>query len=335
MSILIKGYVVDYTITESPLTRTPAESYSAWATDLGVSSTASLYALDGDDTAIPIDFAAPPVAGGITRGFLSTEGGLGWYLSGVPGSPVSALPEGVTRFFQLTPLPDWLLVFHPDVDCKSAAIKLQKSGATTIITGEIRSLSGSSQITEFSARFDGASGWQLDIRVVAGTLPLAFFTEQSQWLNRPASGKVRFSLSTMTIGQSRTFTGAASPGSQIMTMAPNVLVGVALPLVSQPLPTTGLKLPSLPLSLHSIWHSGTGRISGTVKEAGTPDHAVKRRVRLHRKIDGMMLFETWSKPDGTYLFENLMIQPYYVVAFDHTGNYNGVIKDSIIPELMP
>lgn len=113
------------------------------------------------------------------------------------------------------------------------------------------------------------------------------------------------------------------------------LVGRAMPLVKVEI--TALSYAALPpaTKLFDAGYGGKGRIAGTVKEAGTPDHAVTRRVRLHRKIDGMMLFETWSKPDGTYLFENIMIQPYYVVSFDHTGNYNGVIKDSIIPEPMP
>ncbi len=84
-------------------------------------------------------------------------------------------------------------------------------------------------------------------------------------------------------------------------------------------------------------HGGTGRIIGTVKEAGSPfDVAVQRRVRLHRKVDGMMIRETWSAADGTYAFNNIVrTQQYYVLSFDHTGDYNGVIKDSITPEAMP
>lgn len=85
-----------------------------------------------------------------------------------------------------------------------------------------------------------------------------------------------------------------------------------------------------------VW-GGKGRIAGSVKEAGTPvDKPVVRRVRLHRKLDGTMLREQWSKPNGTYSFDFLdMAQTYYVVSFDHTGNYNGVIRDTITPELMP
>ncbi len=84
------------------------------------------------------------------------------------------------------------------------------------------------------------------------------------------------------------------------------------------------------------YHGGDGRIAGTVKEAGSPfDLAVRRRVRLYRKVDGLMIREQWSATDGAYSFDNIFrAQQYYVLSFDHTGNYNGVIKDSITPELM-
>lgn len=82
-------------------------------------------------------------------------------------------------------------------------------------------------------------------------------------------------------------------------------------------------------------NGGNGRIAGTVKEVGTPDAPVIRRVRLYRKLDGMMLRETWSHADGAYSFTGIAIQLCYVTAFDHTGNYNAVIKDSIMPEVTP
>lgn len=87
--------------------------------------------------------------------------------------------------------------------------------------------------------------------------------------------------------------------------------------------------------LLDAYHSGNGKILGTVKESGTPDLAVKRRVRLHRKTDGMLIREVWSADDGTYAFLNVAIQAYYVTSHDHTGNYNAVIKDSITPVVMP
>lgn len=77
---------------------------------------------------------------------------------------------------------------------------------------------------------------------------------------------------------------------------------------------------------------GPGKIVGTVKEAHLPsDLPLSRRVRLHRKADGQLIDETWSNAAGNYAFTNIAIQKYYVVAFDHTDNYNAVIKDSITP----
>lgn len=84
----------------------------------------------------------------------------------------------------------------------------------------------------------------------------------------------------------------------------------------------------------NTYYSGPGTIVGTVKEAGSPDAPVIRKVRLHLKSNGALIQETWSDAVGNYTFANLMVQPYYVTSFDHTGNYNAVIKDSIVPEVL-
>lgn len=88
-----------------------------------------------------------------------------------------------------------------------------------------------------------------------------------------------------------------------------------------------------PMMLRDVNHGGRGIVSGTVKDKGSPDTPVARRVRLHRKIDGMLVREMWSAADGSYAFMGLAIQLYYVVSHDHTGNFNAVIKDSIMPEV--
>ena len=46
----------------------PGAAYAAWAAELGVSATESLYVLDGDDNVRAIDFAVPPLPGGIVGG---------------------------------------------------------------------------------------------------------------------------------------------------------------------------------------------------------------------------------------------------------------------------
>ena len=64
---------------------------------------------------------------------------------------------------------------------------------------------------------------------------------------------------------------------------------------------------------------GQARIYGTVARKGAPANVpLRRRVRLHRSVDGYLARETWSKADGTYEFRE--INPRYeydVIAWDH------------------
>jgi hypothetical protein len=79
-------------------------------------------------------------------------------------------------------------------------------------------------------------------------------------------------------------------------------------------------------------NGGKGRIAGKVTQYGSPDTPFAARVRLHRKKDGVLARETWSADDGSYSFDYINENvAYYVVSFDHTGNFNGVIKDNITP----
>lgn len=83
---------------------------------------------------------------------------------------------------------------------------------------------------------------------------------------------------------------------------------------------------------------GTYRITGTVKELSAPDNLpLARKVVLHRTLDGKRIAETWSNAaDGAYAFNYLSgLYTYYVIAFDHEGNYRGVIADNLTPEAMP
>lgn len=102
--------------------------------------------------------------------------------------------------------------------------------------------------------------------------------------------------------------------------------------VGLPMQSLSFKSVIVQPSLKDFVHGGAGSISGTVKDPGSPsDIPEHRRVRLHRKIDGMLIRETWSAADGTYSFPHIAVQSYYVTSFDHTGDYNAVIKDSIVP----
>ena len=82
---------------------------------------------------------------------------------------------------------------------------------------------------------------------------------------------------------------------------------------------------------------GSGRIAGTVKEDGTPDVPVKRRVRLHREQDGLLVREVWSHPTtGAYSFDYIdTTKRYTVITYDYEHDYRAVIADNITPEAMP
>lgn len=74
---------------------------------------------------------------------------------------------------------------------------------------------------------------------------------------------------------------------------------------------------------------GKGHIAGTVKEKGTPDQPLQRRVQLYDECSKIMTREVWSDPvTGAYLFEN--IDPnltYSIISYDYTGMYRAVIAN--------
>jgi hypothetical protein len=81
---------------------------------------------------------------------------------------------------------------------------------------------------------------------------------------------------------------------------------------------------------------GNYMIYGTVKNTGLPDFPVYRRLRLHLSQSGAVIDDVFSDPiTGDYQFRYLKYGSYYVVSFDHTGQYNGVIATDIYPIPMP
>lgn len=83
------------------------------------------------------------------------------------------------------------------------------------------------------------------------------------------------------------------------------------------------------LALRDCQFGGKGRIAGTVKEKGTPDMPLKRKVQLFDEISKLLVAELWSDPvTGAYLFEN--IDPnltYSIISYDYTGMYRAVIAN--------
>lgn len=83
---------------------------------------------------------------------------------------------------------------------------------------------------------------------------------------------------------------------------------------------------------------GRGRIYGTVESKGaTSNQPLHRRVRLVHQRSGRFVRETWSAATtGAFSFDEIkMGEIYYAIAFDHDGNFRGVVADSLLPEAMP
>ena len=116
----------------------------------------------------------------------------------------------------------------------------------------------------------------------------------------------------------------------VIGSAHQVVAGLVPPRVSPPR-TDGSA--HLTLSVHD---GGALRITGTTRNTGTPTAPVARRVRLHDQLTGRVITDTWSNPTtGAYAFNNIRTGIFYVTAFDHTGQFGGVIETDITPEPMP
>ena len=119
--------------------------------------------------------------------------------------------------------------------------------------------------------------------------------------------------------------------------APIVLLALQVaPSAGAAAPYSGPKLQELQKSGDYI-HGGKGLITGTVEEKATPNIPLKRRVRLHRDVDGLMVRETWSHATtGAYTFTDINpAYTYTVIAYDYAHNYRAVIADNLLPEVLP
>lgn len=97
-------------------------------------------------------------------------------------------------------------------------------------------------------------------------------------------------------------------------------------------------MPSVIVRRNSVYRqafAGPFGVSGTLSNIGSPNAPVRRRVRLHEQSTGQLVRETWSAAaDGVYAFTGLAAGTYFAVAFDHTGQYGGVIEtDVVLPTL--
>lgn len=84
-------------------------------------------------------------------------------------------------------------------------------------------------------------------------------------------------------------------------------------------------------------NGGNGVVYGTVELYNPAANALlKRRVRLHRSRDGLLVREAWSDAQGNYRFEGLSERyTYDVIAWDHEGQHRSVVANDLRPEVMP
>ncbi|CAN7592412.1 hypothetical protein LJR175_004394 [Variovorax sp. LjRoot175] len=88
--------------------------------------------------------------------------------------------------------------------------------------------------------------------------------------------------------------------------------------------------------LTGVRGEGVGRISGTVKDKGTPNLPVSERVVLLRQKDLLPIREMWSDPTtGVYQFDYVdELQKYVVISFDHDLNHRAVVADNLTPDII-
>jgi len=86
----------------------------------------------------------------------------------------------------------------------------------------------------------------------------------------------------------------------------------------------------------------SGRLYGTTKEAAGPGSPLMRRVQVvssepnaHGHVfPSASAFSTWTWADENGNWEVRSLDPskkYHVIAYDHTGQYDPVIKMNIVP----
>lgn len=89
-----------------------------------------------------------------------------------------------------------------------------------------------------------------------------------------------------------------------------------------------LKLPHPIITILNT-DQGFGQIKGTTKKIGVNYSPVS--VCVFKRSNRQLLWETISKPDGTYTFRNIAKGlECFVIAFDPSSQYNAVISDKVV-----
>lgn len=92
----------------------------------------------------------------------------------------------------------------------------------------------------------------------------------------------------------------------------------------------------------NVLDAGRGELFGTTVEAGVPEMPVMRRVQLWRELGrpgrfhpARLVAETWSDSAGEWRFPFIDESGVYtVISYDHTEQYDPVIKVGQVPTPM-
>lgn len=116
-------------------TQTPLQVYTAWAAELGVSPTDTLYNFASDDNSWSFNLAASPYLDSeVIQSFFSSEAGMGFYRQSPPGFFHAYYSlNHVGRLYGHNSRPLLLLTWHPTGgDLRSYGTRFQRAGQFTI-----------------------------------------------------------------------------------------------------------------------------------------------------------------------------------------------------------
>lgn len=125
--------------------------------------------------------------------------------------------------------------------------------------------------------------------------------------------------------------------SGVVTVGAGPAIIYGIPKVISALVHLSIVSGSVKDTMGGVLGTGRGRITGTVKEKGTPNAPVYRKVRLIRERDGLLIREIWSDPvTGVYDFKFIdELQKFTVISYDHSHAFRAVVADNLVPELIP
>lgn len=337
--------VVDHGYTSA------ANAYTKWATELAVSSTATLSNFNGDDAFFTLDLGFPTHTGGAeNRLTYSTESGFLLYKD-VPANFTSDTVAGVLTKdsasvgrmgFNLVKPAFFLCVRQITHDGGTFNGKWQKTASTAIFFYRIAHYTGAAEdgAMDVAVRFSTGS-----VQVVA--TPVNTLVPRIQTFEY-TSGVL--SKGTV-VAQDFAGTVVYASGGAVQSVA--VDPSGFIPLSGTPQakrwrrpeknqqhmagsdqPEFNLREVTMETSFMDAYNGGLGRIYGTVAEKGSPNKFLAREVLLIDENSNMVIHKTWSDPlTGAYAFLGIKEGVRYsVLSYDYTNDFRAVIADNQVPE---